>query len=265
MKYLILSLLLVCALEASGSAPPAAEEFGYKSGYSTMIRLGRDLYNALKPEAKEVISSQPISFQTDATPYVRLLYYDDEPNPVRGVWVSAGFVDLVNNIAHAKAIDRIQKGYFAKYVELLSAEKGDKPLMRLPNDNNPAFWSEDMLNEQLSNFNSIVGMVVAVKLAHHYLGHYEKYKSQLDPTNLNAPKINNLITPKEWDDAFAQGIRNALDAGCTVEGVAPFLDAFDKMKTRPQWAAFFLPDFAKIPAMKKQMDKIQKKFFANEQ
>jgi hypothetical protein len=255
------ALMLPLLLQAQPNSPDGLR---YKSGYSSMMKLGKDIYAFLKPSQKEVISPQPISIETDMTPFVRMLFYEDEPKPIRGVWISAGFIDLVNHVAHAKAIDNIEKGYFQRYIALLSQEDGVKELKPLPNDSNPKYWTEDMLNEQLSNFNSIVGIVVGIKLAHHYLGHYEKYKDRLADAKGNPVAINNLITPKEWDEAVARGVRNALDAGCTIEGVIPFFEAFDKMKVRPPWAAYFLPDSAKFSKMKKDMEKIQKKFFAGE-
>lgn len=232
----------------------------YKTGYSSMMKLGKDIYGALKPDLRETISAQPISIETDVTPFVRLLYYTDEPKPIRGVWISAGFIDLVNNVAHAKAIDTREKNYFNRYIEILAEEAGDKSLRPLPNDTHPRYWTDEMLNEQQSNFNSIVGMVVGIKLAHHYLGHYDKYKAKLGDENGPAIPINNLLTPKEWEDAFLHGVRNALNAGCMIEGVIPFFEAFDKMKVRPGWTAHFLPDHAKFSKLRKEMEKIQKKY-----
>jgi hypothetical protein len=251
----------------AGSAlaqPNSPDGLTYKSGYSSMMKLGKDMYNALKPAQREFVSAQPISIETDVTPFVRLLYYPDEPKPIRGVWISAGFIDLVNNVAHAKAIDGKEKGYFARYIDLLSQESGEKSLKPLPNDSKPAYWTDDMLNEQLSNFNSIVGIVVGIKLAHHYLGHYEKYKDQLTDSSGKPVPIDRLLTDKEWEDAFRAGVRNALEAGCMVEGVIPFFEAFDKMKTRPAWAGYFLPDRVKFAKIKKEMENIQKKFLAGE-
>ena len=51
------------------------------------------------------------------------------------------------------------------------------------------------------------------------------------------------------------------EAGCTIEGVIPFFEAFDRMKTRPSWAVHFLPDRVKAAKMKKEMEKIQRQFF----
>ncbi|MDX1952128.1 MAG: hypothetical protein SFY81_08070 [Verrucomicrobiota bacterium] len=227
-----------------------------------MMKLGKDLYDRLEGKQRDMISSQPISIETEMTPFVRLLYYPDEPKAIRGVWVSAGFIDLVNHVAHAKAIDIKEKGYFNKYIQILAKESGERELQPLPNDQNPKYWTDEMLNEQLSNFNSIVGIVVGIKLAHHYLGHYDKYKERLTDAKGNVTPINNVITEKEWDEAFEQGVRNALGAGCFTEGVIPFFEAFDKMEQRPAWVAYFLPPHAKFAKLKKRMEKIQSDYLA---
>ncbi len=237
----------------------------YKTGYPSIMKLGRDIYAALKPPAKELISPQPISIETDDTPSVRVASFPDEPKPLRGVWISAGFIDLVNNVAHAKAIDRKEKSYFAKYIDLLSQESGTRMLKPLPNDGNPKYWTDEMLNEQQSNFNSIVGIVVGIKLAHHYLGQYDKYKTRLAENTEHPVPINTLLTQEEWEQAFRVGLRNALEAGCMIEGVIPFFEAFEKMKVRPPWTIYFLPDNIKVAKLKKEMEKIQRRFLNGEE
>src|SRR6185369_13504266 len=173
----------------------AANEPVYKTGYASIMALGRSLYGRLEGPLQESISPQPIVIDPDTKPFLKLLFAPDEPKPQRGVTISVGFVDLVNRIAHAKAIDRIEKGYFDRYLKILATETGETELKDLPNDANPAYWTDPMLNEQESNFNSIVGSMVGIQLANHYLGYYEKYKSKM--TN-NVP-IFNLLEPKEWE------------------------------------------------------------------
>jgi hypothetical protein len=258
------ALVFAAALEALCVLAQPADGLTYKTGYSSIMKLGKDVYNALPAQHRESISAQPISIETDTTPFVRLLYYEEEPKAVRGVWISAGFIDLVNNVAHARAIDTKVKNYFKKYIEQLALETGDKSLLPLPDDHNPRYWTEEMLNEQQSNFNSIVGMVVAIKLAHHYLGHYDKYKDKLADAKGAPVPITKLVTQKEWDEAFTHGVRNALNAGCMIEGVIPFFEAFDKMKVRPPWAAYFLPDNVKFSKMRKEMERLQKRFLEGE-
>ncbi len=256
--------LVVGAPVSVVAAGQPADGLTYKTGYSSIMKLGKDVYTALKPEQREIISAQPINIETDTKPFIRLLYYAEDPKPARGVWISAGFIDLVNNVAHARAIDSKEKNYFKRYIEQLAQESGERALLPLPNDSNPKYWTDEMLNEQQSNFNSIVGMVVAIKLAHHYLGHYDAYKNKLDDGKGVQVPIANLVTEKEWEDAFTSGVRNALEAGCMIEGVVPFFEAFDKMKVRPPWAAYFLPDNAKFSKLRRDMERLQKRFLLGE-
>jgi hypothetical protein len=237
----------------------------YKTGYSSIMKLGKDIHRALKPEYRETISQQPISIETDVAPSVRLLFIPEEPKPARGVWISAGFIDLVNNVAHAKAIDRKEKGYFKRYIDLLAQESGRSMLSPLPNDSNPKYWTDEMLNEQQSNFNSIVGIIVGVKLAHHYLGHYDKYRARLENAAEGPNSINALLSTEEWEQAFRLGLRNALEAGCMTEGAIPFFDGLDKMRVRPPWAIYFLPEHVKFAKMKKEMERIQQRFLRGEE
>jgi hypothetical protein len=259
---IVAALLAVTALAVFSSFAQPGDGLTYKTGYSSMMKLGKDVFNQLRPEQRELISAQPISIETDPSPFVRLLYYQDEPKAVRGVWISAGFIDLVNNVAHAQAIDTKFKNYFKRYIELL--ESSDKSIPPLPGDNNPRYWTEEMLNEQQSNFTHLVGTIVAVNLAHHYLGHYDKYKTQLTDASGAPVPITKLVTEKEWEEALQNGVRNALNAGCMTEGVIPFLEAIDKMKNRPPWAACFLPENWKFGKMRKEMEKLQKRFLLGE-
>jgi hypothetical protein len=246
----------------------SADGLTYKTGYSAMMKLGRALYEQLDPKDKKLISAQPISMDVDLTPFTRMMYYPADSNepgavPLRGVWISAGFIDLVNHVAHAKAIDKIQKGYFQKYINQLMAETGEKELRPLPDDGNPKFWTDDMLNEQQSNFNSIVGIVVGIKMAHHTLGHFDKYKDKLiEKDGVKPVPIEELITDKEWEDAYKEGLFTSLNAGCFTEGVIPFYEAFDKMPTRPPWSIYFLPPKAKFAKMKKDFVRFQDDYLA---
>lgn len=260
----ILCPVLALILLPLASAQPPAEARSYKSGYSSIMKLGRDLYSSLSPEQREFVSPQPISIETDNTPFIRLLYFADEKEPVRGVWISAGFIDLINRIAHAEAIDEKHPGYFPRYMEILAADPGRTRVPPLPDLDNPAFWTDAVLNEQLSNFNSIVGVIVGLKLAHHHLGQYEKYKAKLSDRNGKPVPINNLLAPEEWKIAFTAGAQNALKAGCLMEGAVPFFEAFTKMKTRPAWVQWFVPRNSDSDWIQREMQSLQRKFIAGE-
>jgi hypothetical protein len=261
-------ILLVALAPISQAQPNSPDGLTYKTGYSAMMKLGRALYDQLGTKEKDVISSLPISLDVDMTPFARMLYYPPAEGevgakPLRGVWISAGFIDLVNHVAHAKAIDTIQKGYFQKYIVQLTGETGEMELKPLPDDSNPKYWTEDMLNEQQSNFNSIVGIVVGIKMAHHTLGHFDKYKDQiLEKEGAKPTPINQIITDKEWEEAYKEGLFISLNAGCFIEGVVPFYEAFDKMTVRPPWAIYFMPNQVKFAKMKKDFVRFQEDYFA---
>ena len=260
------ALIILAVAPAIFAQPNSPDGLTYKTGYSAMMKLGRSLYDQLEPGQKELISAQPISLDVDMLPFVRMLYYPDADvggKPLRGVWISAGFIDLVNHVAHAKAIDKIQKGYFAKYIQQLALETGEKELKPLPDDENAKFWSDDMINEQQSNFNSIVGIVVGIKMAHHSLGHFDKYKDKLiDKDGGRLQPINELLTDQEWEAAYKEGLYISLNAGCFIEGVVPFYETFDKMNPRPPWSVYFLPSKAKFSKMKKDFVKFQEDYLA---
>lgn len=262
---LLLTVLLVLLTEFPAQGQPGSPDgLTYKTGWNAMVKLGIDLHKALKPEFKSKVHVKPINIETDVTPFVRLeeLNDHDVPGPMACVFISAGFIDLVNNVAHAKAIDRVERRYFERYIQLLAKESGEKELRELPNLSNKRYWTQDVLNEQLSNFNQIVGEVVAIKLAHYYLGHYKKYKGKLVDANQQPVPINALLTDKEWEEAVRYGVRNALDCGLGIDGVKALYDCIDRMQVRPAWTLFFLPEKVKVSKLRKDLDKIEKRFFA---
>ncbi len=271
MKKLITwpAILLVAALLTTrGQAQPGSPDgLTYRTGWSHMVKFGMDLYKALKPQFKPKVHVKPVNIETDVTPFVRLeeLKSPELPNPMASIFISVGFIDLVNNVAHAKAIDRIEKGYFQRYVLSLAQESGEKELHELPNLTNKRYWTEDIMNEQFSSFNQMVGVVVAMNLAHYYLGHYEKYAAKLTDAKGNPVPINTLLTDKEWDEAIKNGLVNSLNVGLATDGVKALFDCIDKMPKRPTWTLYFLPEKVKVPKLIKDMEKMEKRFFAGEQ
>jgi len=242
-----------------------ADSSRYKISYLKTIRgLGLDLYKSLAPKQRAVLNPEPVSVITDVTPMVQLSSLTEDNKTLGFVFVSVGFIDLVNNVAHAKAIDTVEKGYFEKYILSLSHESGDKELRDLPNIDNPKYWTDAVMQEQLSNLRQMVGTVVAIKLAHVYLGNYQKYASSLDPASSTPKPIEDLVTPEEWDTAMKAGVRNGLETGLGIEGIKALFETIDKMPTRPAWTEFFLPVGAKAKGIAKEMEKIEKKVFAGQ-
>jgi hypothetical protein len=251
--YFLALFLLSAALRAGPYEPS-----DYRSGFTTIQTLGRDIYNSLEPQEKAMISEQPISLDTSRKPFVRLLYYKEGSEISRGVWVSQGFIDLVNQLAHAKAIDKKRRGYFTAYLKLL--ENSGEKIPALPDRDNPNFWTEIMLNEQLSNFNSIMGIVVGISLAEHYYGMYEKYKDQIKEDESEIIPLNKFLSREDWERAYRRGLQNAMLASCMTEGYLPLCEALSNMTHRPSWSNFFFPEGIRFSAMRKDMVKLQRKF-----
>ena len=264
MKTLISVLLLSLVAWSVHAEDTNSPPMRYTNGWPATIKFGMDLYKELKPDQKAKVHIKPINVETDVTPFARLeeLKSDDLPRPMATVFVSVGFIDLVNNVAHAKAIDRIQKKYFENYVLSLAQESGDKELKELPNITDKRYWTDEMMNDQVSNFNQIVGVVVGTKLAHYYLGHYKKYESKLFTADGKPVPINTLLTPEEWEEALRYGVANSIKCGLGIEGVTALFECIDKMPKRPEWTLYFMPEKVKLSRIKSEMKKIEKKILS---
>ncbi len=260
-------VVLCVALFSAVDAKSAEHAYGQQTGLNATRKLGRDLYEHLKPKERAFVNLEPVSIETDLTPAVKLDQIETDAGKKMGIiFISAGFLDLMNNVAHAKAIDKVEKGYFEKYVLQLATESAEKGLQDLPKVEDDRFWTEDVLNEQVSNFNQMVGTVAAIKISHFYLEHYKKYEAKIHPASGPEVPVNKLLTAAEWEASLEAGVANALDCGFGVDGIKALFECIDKMPKRPAWTAFFMPDDSKIATaakMKKTMEKMEKKFFGN--
>lgn len=249
---------------AAHAAAPAQDQPIYRrGGFSSMIAMGKTLFRALPPKLRDSVHFLPVNLETDVVPFIRPdeISYPDMPKPMRVVFISAGFVDLVNFVAHAKAIDRVSKGFFQNYVIALSRENGDRMIQEISNLNNPAFWTEDMMSEQESNFNQMVGILLAIELSHHYLGHYEKHAAKLKDAAGKPLPINRFLTQDEWETSVKAGTFNALDCGFGVDGVLALYEAIDKMPHKPAWTEYFAPAGFKFTKLRRDLKRYEDNFF----
>ena len=248
--------------------PPKKGGVVYKSSsYSANTMLGIELRAALKPSFQKSLSEAPVSLITEVKPYITPVEetYEGVPEPVRMVFISVGFIELMNNVSHAKAIDLIEKGFFRKYLSTLATESGDTSLAYLEGVRSPRFWSDRILNEQLSNYFQMVGMVVAIDLAHLYLGHYRNHRDKLEEDKTLALPINRFLTKDEWERALAFGTWNSLECGFGTEGAKTLFDAIDKMPTRPEWTEYFLPKGLRVSRLKRSLARIERDFFSGKE
>ncbi|MFN7140825.1 MAG: hypothetical protein ACK4UN_15935, partial [Limisphaerales bacterium] len=193
-------------------------------------------------------------------PWIKPVVIDDGNRKERVVAISEGFVDLINNVSHAKAIDKIEPGFFDYYLRQLATESGAVRLRDLPAVEQKRYWTEEVLNEQQSNFNQMVALLLGMQLAHHSLGHYDSNGYELNDW-LTAPPINNLVSPQEWNNAFRIGLERSLSAGYGVEGFVALCEALERMPRRPAWTTFFLPKGINYTQLERELERSEAEFF----
>ena len=94
----------------------------YPSGTSVAVQIGNDLYDSLDAKYREKLQSPPVCTNPLSTPSMAFVETNDQNKTLCQVSISVGFVDLINHIAHAKAIDRIEPGFFDQYMSGLARE-----------------------------------------------------------------------------------------------------------------------------------------------
>jgi hypothetical protein len=255
-KNLFITLWFAWLLPASAATNAPAHT--YPSGPDIVIKIGNDLYTTLDPGFKTAVNPTAISLEKLEAPVVGLNQGCHRGVPGQ-VSVSTGFVALLNHIAHAKAIDRIRPGYFRQYVADLAQENADKNPAVPRNLNDPRYWKDDVMVEQTSLFNQMIGITLAMNLTHHYLAHYHKYAAQM-PEGKWAP-INNLITPNEWAASVQCAALNSLDCALATEGGKALFDLIDQMPRRPAWTGYIVPQSVNIKKLNEQLSQYERDYF----
>lgn len=251
---------LVC--RAGQPIEPAPHAHQYAGGFATVFRLGMDLERMMDKDYRGQFPPNPVFMDLALLPAARPSVIPSGNGSVNGVMLTAGFIDLANNIAHAHAINRSQPGFLDQYLAVLCRDQPDKELDRLPDLGNDAYWAQTICNEQRSDFNQIVGMVVAINLAHIYLGQYAKYAGQLHGADGKPVPIARVLTHHEWLKAMRTATKNALDAGLGMSGYIALCEAIDHMPVRPDWTEYFMPRDMSSSKIRSELRIIEAKFFS---
>jgi hypothetical protein len=252
--------ILLVAVVFSVVCNAAAPARSYQSGFSIVLKLGGELSESLPAKFGDQIDPQAIALQPQDAPVVTPILTHEDIKIRRQVALSAGFVDLLNHICHAKAVDHIQPGFFDQYIKNL-AEGAGSGAVPPPGIVDPRYWTDDVINDQMSYFNQMVGFMMAINLAHHYLGHYAKYSSRMiGPGDKLAP-INTFLTQAEWDVSVKAAAVNSLNCALATDGCRTLFDAIDKMPARPDWAAYIVPAQVDIKKLNKQLAHYEELFF----
>jgi hypothetical protein len=250
-------LILVFSVRAEVTVAPRA----YESGFTIAVKLGGELYAALPYDYSQQVDAQAIALQTQDLPVVGPISTTEDQRPVRQVCLSAGFIDMVNHICHAKAIDRIEPGYFDRYVRNLSELNVGNPLAPAPKIVSPRYWKDDVMDDQLSYFNQVIGFITAVNLSHHYLGHYAKYAANLTAPGDTLMPINKFLTTDEWERSIRAAAVDSLDCALSTDGPRALFEAIDRMPRRPLWVEYIVPEKVDLKRLDKQLAKYETDFF----
>lgn len=253
-------ILLIATLSAAGDV--MAPSRAYLSGFERALKLGGELSEALPSKFGNQLDQQPIVLQPQDTPVVTPIDTTDENRIARQVSLSAGLIDLVNHLCHAKAVDRIEPGFFDRYVKNLSSLNAANP--EAPNIVDARYWTDDVINDQLSYFNEMIGMIMAINLSHQYLGHYTKYSSKMVGQGDKITPINDFLTPAEWQVSVRAGAVNALNCALSTDGPRALFEAIDKMPQRPAWADYIVPPQTDLKKLNKQLVRWEADFFHGE-
>jgi hypothetical protein len=256
----VLGILLSLVVFSAVATAPGPGRL-YPSGVNETLKTGSDLYQTLSdhPKYQKQIDKQPISVQNMAEPMIGPISSSEEKSVHKQVSISTGFIDLVNHLAHAKAIDRIQPGYFDRYLANLMRQSDDGGKIQPPNMVDPRYWADDIMNDQISYFNQIIGMLVAINISHHYLGHFTRYEKILDAGKLTP--INGLLSPDEWKASLKAGAINSFDCACTSEGIQGLLEGIQKLPHRPPWTLLIVPERADLRQLNKELVHFQELYY----
>lgn len=237
--------------------PALATQKSYETGFNSISKISTDLYKALDAKKRGRLLPVPILLEKYPTPYLEPSTYSDGTNTWQAIYVSAGLVNLLNSLAHAKALEGTDRSAFSRYVtELRSANSSLPELQPVANS-----WSFDTMNYQVSHFNQMAGALIAIEMAHHYLGHYKKYQGKLKDAQGNPVSINAVITPQDWHDAVMKGAKNALACGLGADGLKLVLETLENKNTRPAWSIYLLPPQANVAKAKRELTRLEKDFF----
>ncbi len=251
------------ATSADATATTAPPKAGYESGLANILKISTDLHVALPQKQQQLVQGQPVFLEGMTTPCITPVEVSSGADPQRTVQISAGFIQLVNAVAHARALSEPGHDFVKTYAARLASAPGEALPPVTEGVAPEKAWDFDTMNVQAGQFNQLAGALIAIDLAHHYLGHYKKYAAQLATTapGQPAPAINNFVTEKEWREAVLKGAKNALDCGLGVDGLKTLLECMTDMPNRPSWSAYFVPAKANLAKISKDLQRLENDFF----
>jgi hypothetical protein len=258
MKKLIAAAWLAIVVPALAAPEPPPHVYN-ATALKAVRKIGNDLFDTLDEKYQKKVDPDMIRLGLVDAPVITPVPGDDENKALNQIFISVGFIDLINHIAHARAIDRIQPGYFAQYVLNLAHDKGTDAPPEPPDMVDNRYWNDEVMNDQITYFNQILSMTMAISLAHSYLGHFAKYSNQMLAGKL--VPITTFLAPAEWESSLKAATLNSLNCAEGTDGLKSLFEAIDKMPQRPAWTAFIVPPSVDLKKVNKELAKYEKDYF----
>jgi hypothetical protein len=256
-ESLFAATLLV--LGTPGYALPNSPAHTYPGDVKVALQIESDLYNSLDDKYRNKLQAPPEGAVTLAARELAKAQNNDISRALGQASVSPSFVEFVNHIAHARAIDKIEPGFFDRYMAGLARETANGNPPEAPEITEGRYWTDDVMNDQASYFNQMLGMTMAINLSHHYLGDFDKYAGQMQSANIGT--VNNFLTPREWEKAVRAAAVNSLNCAFGTEGAKALYGAIDRMPSRPTWTAYFVPQNTDLKKLNNELGKYEVSFF----
>jgi hypothetical protein len=252
-------IVLIATALATSVRDVSADNF--HSRQKTVRLLGDSLYAALTPRQRESIATHPVQVATNPVPILRLEAVSEQDRRKGILVVSTGFIELIDQIACAEAIEIVKPGYLRKFLSTLDADgQGFKASAE---EAILTSYSTEIQNERKTGFNQLMASTLAICLAQHYLGIYDKrLRGQLDEKRDPLPLAMHL-SQEEWERSLEAGARNSLANGNSIKSLALLMRCFDAMPRRPKWAGHFLPNSATGLSSSEMMLEIEAQFFSD--
>jgi hypothetical protein len=243
--------LLACVVSDPTEASANNQHSRYETGPEHVVYIARDLWESMDERQRQ---KWPLhrSFQAEE---------EAAGNRAAEALLPAGVVDFLNHVTHAKAIDSVQRGFLKEYAGRLSLIATNTPCLELEPARQSKFWEAKMMNSQISYFNQLAGGLVAIDMAHHYLGHYDKYAKRLTNAAGEAVSISSVVTWDEWREAVMRGASHAITCGLSVEGLVFLYGMFESMAEKPGWVSQFVCAKANLPKIRRDLEKMEKEYF----
>ena len=236
-RVLASALLVVAGLLFRSEAGEGTTPGGYEMGSSNLMQMAEEM---------ALGTPRPAFLQTEDIPILSPVTAPETGSNSGTVCFSKGFVDLVNHVAHAKALDDDTRGFLKAYVAFLSTNGHGTPVPPPSFPDVQKAWSADTVNTQMGYFNQIGAGLMAVELACVKLGYHRKHVAPAGASTDKPTPLKASLTPREWQTALLTGATNAIMTGYNTPGLIAFYRALDQVKPKPAWADYFLPPNANV-------------------